>query len=111
MNKILKGFKFTFVNRTKFFEMFTVIEILIMSNINFPKHTSELHEIMPALRLYYEAETWQTNKEHVEKLKEKYVFSFWEKVDDAHSAVRFCTSWATKAENVEELIRDVEALS
>ena len=48
--------------------------------------------------------------EHVEKLKEKYVFSFWEKVDDTHSAVRFCTSWATKAENVEELIRDVEAL-
>ena len=41
-----------------------------MGNINFPKHTSELHEIMPALRLYYEAESWQTNKEHVEKLKE-----------------------------------------
>ena len=48
--------------------------------------------------------------EHVEKLKEKYVFSFWEKVDDAHSAVRFYTSWATTAENVEELIRDVEVL-
>lgn len=48
--------------------------------------------------------------EHVEKLKEKYVFSFWEKADESHSVVRFCTSWATKAENVEELIKDIEAL-
>lgn len=47
---------------------------------------------------------------HVEKLKEKYVFSFWEKVDEDHSAVRFCTSWATKEESVEALIADVEAL-
>ena len=44
-----------------------------------------------------------------EKLKEKYVFEFWEKVSDAESAVRFCTSWATKPEVVEELIRDIEA--
>lgn len=43
------------------------------------------------------------------KLKEKYVFEFWEKVSDAESAVRFCTSWATKPEVVEELIRDIEA--
>ena len=28
---------------------------------------------------------------------------------DAESAVRFCTSWATKPEVVEELIRDIEA--
>ena len=46
---------------------------------------------------------------HIEKLKEKYVFEFWEKVSDAESAVRFCTSWATKPEVVEELIRDIEA--
>ena len=46
---------------------------------------------------------------HIEKLKEKYVFEFWEKVSDEKSAVRFCTSWATKPEVVEELIRDIEA--
>jgi threonine aldolase len=43
-------------------------------------------------------------------LSEKYTYSFWEKVDDAHSAVRFCTSWATKKENVELLIQDIKAL-
>ena len=47
---------------------------------------------------------WMLNR-----LKEKYVFEFWEKVSDAESAVRFCTSWATKPEVVEELIRDIEA--
>ena len=45
-----------------------------------------------------------------EKLSEKYLFSFWEKTDATHTAVRVCTSWATKEENVEALLRDVEAL-
>lgn len=47
---------------------------------------------------------------HIEKLKMKYSFEFWEKIDDSHSAVRFCTSWATKEEDVEELIHDIEEL-
>ena len=42
------------------------------------------------------------------KLAEKYAFSFWANVDEAHTAVRFCTSWATQAENVAELIADIE---
>ena len=46
----------------------------------------------------------------MEKLAEKYAFSFWCKVGDAHTAVRFCTSWATKEENVAELLRDIEEL-
>ena len=46
---------------------------------------------------------------HIEKLKEKYVFEFWEKVSDTESAVRFCTSWATKPEVVDELIKDIMA--
>lgn len=41
------------------------------------------------------------------KLSEKYSFSFWEKVDDTQGVVRFCTSWATKKENVEMLIEDI----
>lgn len=48
--------------------------------------------------------------EHIEKLREKYSFEFWEAVDAAHSAVRFCTSWATREEAVNTLIRDIEAL-
>ncbi len=48
--------------------------------------------------------------EHVRKLKEKYSFELWEKMDEAHSAVRFCTSWATREEAVDELIQDIKAL-
>ncbi|AHV99158.1 threonine aldolase [Paenibacillus sabinae T27] len=44
------------------------------------------------------------------KLGTKYSFSFWEKADTNHSVVRFCTSWATKKENVEMLIKDIKEL-
>jgi threonine aldolase len=43
----------------------------------------------------------------IERLQEKYAFYVWEKVDEENSAVRFCTSWATKSENVMELIEDI----
>ncbi|MFM9278572.1 threonine aldolase family protein [Paenibacillus jiagnxiensis] len=46
----------------------------------------------------------------LEELKENYSFSFWEKADEMHSAVRFCTSWATKRENIEMLIEDIKRL-
>lgn len=48
--------------------------------------------------------------ELLSKLDEKYSYSYWEKFDDTHSVVRFCTSWATKAENVDALIKDIQAL-
>ena len=41
-------------------------------------------------------------------LSEKYSFSFWEKMDEDHSAVRVCTSWATKEENIDALIEDLK---
>ena len=40
----------------------------------------------------------------VETLKKKVAFSFWEKLDDNHTVVRFATSWATKEEDVKQLI-------
>lgn len=43
-------------------------------------------------------------------LKEKYSFSFWERVDENNSAVRFCTNWATKEEDVDQLILDIKNL-
>lgn len=46
----------------------------------------------------------------LDKLKDKYAWCLWSKVDENHSAVRFCTSWATKEEAVNELIADIEAL-
>lgn len=30
--------------------------------------------------------------------------SFWEKYDETHTVVRFCTSWATKEENIDHLL-------
>ncbi len=48
--------------------------------------------------------------DHIKKLKKDYSFALWETVDEAHKAVRFCTSWATKEEAVDALIRDIEAL-
>ena len=46
----------------------------------------------------------------LEKLSEKYVFCEQERVDGTHRAVRFCTSWATREENVDMLCRDLEQL-
>ena len=45
-----------------------------------------------------------------DKLAEKYTFSFWEQMDKDLAAVRFCTSWATRPEDVERLIADIQAL-
>ena len=42
------------------------------------------------------------------QLEEHFQFSFWEKVDDTHAAVRICTSWATKKENVDLLIDEIK---
>lgn len=43
-------------------------------------------------------------------LEEKYAFCYWEKVDDTRDALRICTSWATKKENVDALIADINKL-
>jgi threonine aldolase len=40
----------------------------------------------------------------LERLSSDFLFSIWKKVDDDHTAVRFCTSWATKPEAVDALI-------
>jgi threonine aldolase len=44
------------------------------------------------------------------KLSENYLFSIWQKVDDNHTAVRFCTSWATRSEAVDDLINNILSL-
>lgn len=44
----------------------------------------------------------------LEALGEKFEYSFWQKVDENASAVRFCTSWATKAEDVQKLIEEIQ---
>lgn len=39
----------------------------------------------------------------MEELKKEVVFSFWEKVDDDHTVVRFATSWSTTDEDLDRL--------
>ena len=43
----------------------------------------------------------------IERLKVKFAFSIWQPTDAAHTAVRFCTSWATKEEHLDELIAEL----
>ena len=46
----------------------------------------------------------------LEKLGKKYSYSFEKNTDADHALVRFCTSWATTEEQVNELLLDVAAL-
>ena len=43
----------------------------------------------------------------IERLKVKFAFSLWQPTDAAHTAVLFCTSWATKEEHLDELIAEL----
>ena len=49
--------------------------------------------------------------EQIKRLAQKYAFELWTTIDDRHIAVRFCTSWATRAEDVHALIKDIENLN
>jgi threonine aldolase len=40
----------------------------------------------------------------MERLSKDFRFSVWQKMDAGHTAVRFCTSWATRPEAVDALI-------
>ncbi len=47
----------------------------------------------------------------IASLLPQFVFSRIQQTDESHCAVRFCTSWATKSEDVDSLIRAIENLS
>lgn len=46
----------------------------------------------------------------MEELAEKVEFGFWEKLDESHTVVRFATSWATRDEDVDALVRLLEEM-
>lgn len=46
----------------------------------------------------------------IDKLGEKYSYEFWSKVDEGRSAIRFCTSWSTRDEDLDALLADLKAL-
>ena len=47
----------------------------------------------------------------LEELGKKYRFSIWQQMDAEHTAVRICTSWGTKSENVDQLIMDIKEMA
>ena len=46
----------------------------------------------------------------LEKLGKEFTYAYWGRVDETHSSVRFCTSWATKQEDVALLCAAIRAL-
>lgn len=63
------------------------------------KYDSPTNQLFPIL-----------SRDAIAELGQKYAFLPWEEVDEQHSVVRFCTSWATKQENVEKLVADIKRL-
>ena len=49
-------------------------------------------------------------KEQQSRLAEKYIFEVWGRYDDTRDIVRFCTSWATRSEAVDQLCNDIKEL-
>ena len=62
----------------------------------YDSYTNQQFPIMPNVQL--------------KKLEEKYSFELWCTMDAEYSAVRFCTSWATKDEDIDTLLKDLEEL-
>jgi len=44
------------------------------------------------------------------KLNEKYSNCFWNAVGDDHCAVRYCTAWSSRDEDIDALIADIQAV-
>ena len=65
-------------------------------------------------QLFYDSYTNQQfpimPKTHLNQLKEKYSFELWVPLNEECDAVRFCTSWATRDEDIETLIADLDKL-
>lgn len=41
--------------------------------------------------------------EDMARIREHAAIEYWEKYDDTHTVVRFCTSWATTQEDIDAL--------
>ena len=47
----------------------------------------------------------------LKELEQEYTFAHFKRLDHNHSAIRICTSWATREADVRQLIEDIERLS
>ena len=46
----------------------------------------------------------------LEKIREKYAVTYMNRVDETHSCIRLCTSWATREEDVRAFCEDLKAM-
>lgn len=80
--------------------------------VNLAKKIREAFE-SKGIEVYFDSPTNQQfpilTDEQMKKLSEDFAYSYWCKAGEKH-AVRFCTSWATKAEDVDKLIEAIEKL-
>jgi threonine aldolase len=44
----------------------------------------------------------------LEKLRKIFEYSYWKEIDENYSAVRFCTSWSTEPNAVQQLVAEIE---
>lgn len=70
--------------------------------------------VKKGIPLYIDSPTNQqfvvlTNQQ-MERLGEKYVYEFENRIDSDRACVRFCTSWSTTEEEIDSLIADIMAL-
>ena len=73
----------------------------------------EIRAALEALGIPFWSDSW-TNQlfpilpnEALTALEQDYVFNHTEKMDDTHTAVRICTSWATTEAQTQALIADL----
>ncbi len=66
------------------------------------------------IAFYYDSPTNQQfpilSNEQIKTLSKKYAFEFWAETGNDTAAVRFCTSWATREEDVQMLVNDIQKL-
>ena len=83
--------------------------------LNIGKHAMDMAEKLKEIltekgcKFYLNSPTNQqyilVENEEMKRLQKEIVFSFWEQVDEDHTAIRFVTSWATTEEDLETLRR------
>lgn len=65
-------------------------------------------------RFYMESWTNQQfpilDNETMHRFDDKYAYTVWEAIDASHTAVRFCTSWATTDAQVDALLADISRI-
>lgn len=97
-------------------------EVLFENNlyVEISEHAIEMSDRLSeafksnGIEMYFPSSTNQIfpvlTKNQIDRLSSKYAFHIWEHMNEERKAVRFCTSWSTKTEDVTALINDINNL-